>query len=213
MKIQPIVEGHGEVDALPVLLRRLRDEAGAYVLEVAPPIRQKRGRLVKHEHLQTALSLARKRSDCCAILIVFDADNDCPKDIRDAVEPYAQKVSASVPCKVVIPKPEYEAWFLAAIASLRGKRGIRDDATAPEDPESIRDAKGLLERRMNAGWSYLETVDQAKFSAVFDMKQAYRRCRSFRRLVKAFGELAHGMGIDLAAWPPPAWLEESGKSE
>ena len=27
MKIQPIVEGHGEVEALPVLLRRLIDEA------------------------------------------------------------------------------------------------------------------------------------------------------------------------------------------
>lgn len=28
MNIQPIVEGHGEVAAVPVLLRRLRDAAG-----------------------------------------------------------------------------------------------------------------------------------------------------------------------------------------
>jgi len=34
--IQPIVEGQGEVDAVPVLLRRLRDEARAWGLEARP---------------------------------------------------------------------------------------------------------------------------------------------------------------------------------
>ncbi len=29
MKIQPIVEGHGDVAALPVLLRRLVEQAGS----------------------------------------------------------------------------------------------------------------------------------------------------------------------------------------
>ena len=33
MNLQPIVEGHGEVEAVPVLLRRLRDLAQAYPLE------------------------------------------------------------------------------------------------------------------------------------------------------------------------------------
>ena len=34
MNIQPIVEGHGEVAAVPVLLRRLRDAAEAYGIDV-----------------------------------------------------------------------------------------------------------------------------------------------------------------------------------
>ena len=38
MKIQPIVEGYAEVQALPVLLRRLRDEAGVFDVEVNRPI-------------------------------------------------------------------------------------------------------------------------------------------------------------------------------
>ena len=33
MRIQPIVEGYGEVAAVPVLLRRLRDEAEAFQIE------------------------------------------------------------------------------------------------------------------------------------------------------------------------------------
>jgi len=43
VKIQPIVEGYGEVEAFPVLLRRLRDEAGAYGVDIDTPIRQPRG--------------------------------------------------------------------------------------------------------------------------------------------------------------------------
>ena len=44
MTIQPIVEGHGEVEAVPILLRRLRDLARAYPLEVNAPIRRHRRR-------------------------------------------------------------------------------------------------------------------------------------------------------------------------
>jgi len=47
VKIQPIVEGFGEVDAVPVLLRRLRDEAGVYEWDVNPPIRKERSQLVQ----------------------------------------------------------------------------------------------------------------------------------------------------------------------
>jgi hypothetical protein len=39
VNIQPIVEGDGEVFAVPVLLRRLRDAAGAYSLGVNQPIK------------------------------------------------------------------------------------------------------------------------------------------------------------------------------
>jgi hypothetical protein len=41
MRIQPIVEGFGEVEAVPVLLRRLRDEAAAFAIDVNSPIRKK----------------------------------------------------------------------------------------------------------------------------------------------------------------------------
>ncbi|HEO69917.1 MAG TPA: hypothetical protein ENN80_01540 [Candidatus Hydrogenedentes bacterium] len=60
---------------------------------------------------------------------------------------------------------------------------------------------------MLSGGTYMETVDQAKLSARFDMEQAYCRCRSFRRLVKIFGKLVRDMGIELCAWPPQKWQE------
>jgi hypothetical protein len=45
---------------------------------------------------------------------------------------------------VIMAKLEYEAWFLAAAESLRGKRGLPSDLKITADPEYICDAKGWL---------------------------------------------------------------------
>lgn len=55
--------------------------------------------------------------------------------------------------------------------------------------------------------SYGETTHQPAFSAIFCMAAAYARCRSFRKLISSFGRLMGGLGVDLPAWPPPAWQE------
>lgn len=31
-------------------------------------------------------------------------------------------------------------------------------------------------------------------------------CRSFRRMVRAFGIVAAGTGASLQEWPPPSWI-------
>ena len=67
---------------------------------------------------------------------------------------------------------EYEAWFLASIESLRGQRGIRQDAQSHPAPEEPRGAKGQLEARLEQGRSYSETADQAALSATFDLAQS-----------------------------------------
>jgi hypothetical protein len=101
---------------------------------------------------------------------------------------------------------EYEAWLLAGVESLRGVAGIRGDAGPHPDPEAPRDAKGELEQRMSIGASYSPTVDQAALTAHLDLQNAYQRCRSFRKLVSAFGALAATAGVPLAVWPPATWV-------
>ena|SRR5882724_2744462 len=102
---------------------------------------------------------------------------------------------------------EYEAWFLGAVESLRGLRGIRDDATPPADPGTPRGAKEFLEGLMAEGMSYHERADQPALTARFDMGAAYRRCRSFRKMTSALGALLKARGIDVGVWPPAAWVE------
>lgn len=208
MNIQPIVEGHGEVEAVPVLLRRLREAAGAYPLEVNAPIRWPRADFFDEAKVKRAVRLALKQEHCGSILLMVDgdADGNCPGRQAPNILSWAQAEASHTPCAVVMAYREYEAWFLASIESLRGLRGIRKDANSHPNPENPKGAKGQLEALMEAGSSYQETADQAALSARFDMEPAYRKCRSFRHLVKAFGELAVATGLSLENWPPAAWV-------
>ena len=210
MNIQPIVEGYGEVEAVPILLRRLRDLAQVYPLEVNPPIRRHGSDFFDEAQIRKAVRLAIKQN-CQALLLIVDGDfeGNCPKSNGPEILGWAQNEAAGTVCAVVMAYREYEAWFLASIESLRGIRGIRSDATSHPQPEVPKGAKGQLELRMDEGRSYNEPADQPAFSAVFDMKATYEKCRSFRHLVKAFGELAAANGLSVVEWPPADW-QESG---
>jgi hypothetical protein len=204
--IQPIVEGYGEVDAVPVLLGRLQAELGAYDFQIARPIRRKLSQLTTEEEVRKSVRLALGVPKCGGILILFDSDDACPKDFGPKVKAWAQPEAGNIRCEVVMAHREYEAWFIATIESIRGFRGIRQDATSHPTPEVIRDCKGALEERMEPGASYSPRVDQAAFSSQMDLRQAHLSCRSFRRLTNAFGQLADAAGAALPAWPPAAWL-------
>ncbi len=205
MIIQPIVEGHGEVGAIPVLLRRFLAEAGVHDIGVGKPIRRKRSELVQQASVQRSVRLALLQPECGGILIVFDSDDDCPRDLAPQVETWARTEAGAVPCGVVMANREYEAWFLASLEALRGVRGIVADASSHSAPEVPRNAKGELRRHMLAGRGYSESVDQAAMTARLDFGAAYRGCRSFRKMVKAFGDVVGTMGVKLAPWPPGVW--------
>ncbi len=208
MKIQPIVEGHGEVSAFPVLLRRLVVQAGAWNVDVGRPIRKSRTQLVRETELKKAVRLALLQPDCSAVLILFDGDNDCPAELGQAIQAWAESEAGDMPCEVVIAHREYEAWFLASIESMLGYRRIRADAQSHPNPEQPRGAKGKLEARMEAGATYLETTDQPALSEKFSLAAAHQRCRSFRKLTSSFGRLVRSMGQEVSEWPPACWAEE-----
>ena len=151
--------------------------------------------------------LALRQPGCAAVLIMFDGDGDCPAELAPRVHRWAKEAAGGVPCEVVLPHREYEAWFLAAIESLRGNRGIKSDAPPHPDPEAPRGAKAALEARMHASASYLATMHQPAFSARFSMAAAHARCRSFRKLTKSFGDLLLAMGQHVDPWPPVSWNE------
>jgi len=205
MKVYPIVEGYGEVEAAPVLLRRLLTEANCHSVGIGRPIKRTQSQLRSKEGIQAGVRLALLQPECAAVIILFDGEDDCPKERGAEVRAWALQVAAGKPCDVVIAYREYETWFLAAAESLRGHCGIRQDAAAPENPESKRDAKGALEDFMPADRAYSATGDQPSMSAVFDMGLAHRRNRSFRKLVKAIGDMLTQLRQPLHAWPPVQW--------
>ena len=205
MKVYPIVEGHGEVEAVPVLLRRLLSEAQCHAIGVGRPIRRTQSQLRSKQGIQAGTRLSLLQPECAAIVILFDGEDDCPKELAAQVRAWATEAAGATPCDVVVAYREYETWFLAAIESLRGHYGIAKDAAAPADPELKRDAKGALEAFMPPNRAYSETGDQPAMSQTFDMGLAHRRNRSFRKLVNAIGDLLTQLRQPLPVWPPAKW--------
>lgn len=182
--VASIVEGDGEVKALPIILRRLHALDGpAEHVEVLAPIRVHKDRFLNREEefRRHLLLAAAKCGGDGWILIVLDADDDCPVKLAEGVRQRAQAYVPHRSLAVVIPKREFEAWFIAAAPSLHGVRGFAHDARDRIDAETPRDAKGWIKERM-ASRSYGETTDQPAFAARFDLDQAAANSRSFRKM-------------------------------
>lgn len=207
MIFQILVEGEGDERAVPVLLRRLQQESGAFNVMFDRPLRKRRSDLVNEKSLRETVRLAlRQERGCDGILILFDGDKDCPKSLAPRVHDWVQAQAPGIPSEIVIAHREYEAWFLGSLESLRGRRRILQGAVSPSEPESIRGAKERLKANMVVGTKYVEPVDQPALTALFDLAAAHRSCRSFRRMVRAFGLLASAAGAEIGDWPPPEWL-------
>lgn len=204
--IQPVVEGQGEEAAFPILLRRLIPELGCYV-EIGSPVRSKRTQMVREEDLKRAVQIASFKPNASVIFVLFDADDDCAVMHIPDMTRWAQEAVPLMPSAIVMARREYEAWFLASLESLRGKRGIREDAVYESDPEQVRAAKGAVSRMMPQNAPYSETADQPALSAHFDLKAAYARAPSFRKLVKELCRVLEELGQSPAI--PPDWRGET----
>lgn len=199
-RVAAIVEGDGEVEAVPLLIRRIaRTVVPDLALETTRPFRVRRNQIVKSGQLERYVELVvRRHGPECGILVLLDANGDCPADLGRELRDRVSRSRSDARVEVVLAKSEYEAWFLAALESLRGKRGIHAGATPPDEPEEIRDAKGRLRRETPRSQPYDPVDDQAALTSLFDLGQARERSPSFRKMWRAVSSLLTG---DSAARP------------
>ena len=192
-RIVTIVEGHGEARAVPILLRRLAERLSPdFVVDAPRPIRVGRYKIPKAGELERTVELAARRAgaDGC-ILILLDAEDDCPAELGSELLHRARSERSDCDIRVVLAKAEYEAWFLAACDSIAGKRGIDESAAPPPEPESIRNAKGWLSAHMPGDQSYSPKLDQPALTAIFDLDSA-RMAPSFDKLWRDVSSLLAG---------------------
>ena len=195
-----VVEGDGDVAALPELLRRI--VAGIIVAspeveypDIPYPIRIRRDSFLAdggHAYRSRYLSLARGRAgDEGCVLVLIDADEDCPANLANHLLPELTATCAPTRIAFVLAKREFETWFLAAAESIGGRRSLQNNLVAPVDPENeVANAKTWLRDRMPRGSTYSETIDQPALAGLFDWQVARERapsldklCREVERLV------------------------------
>jgi hypothetical protein len=199
--IIPIVEGHGEVQAVPILLRRIWQEvvASETLLHVLKPLREKRMLMIREQEfsrfVQVALAKLKSRADCgkglVLVLLDRDPDSDLPCQIAPPLLGFARQHIQHASVSVVVANIEYETWFVAAAESL-GKYLELDSTLPVENPEQERKGKGWIAKRFK-GVRYSETQDQPRLTSAMDLSLCRSRSRSFDKLCR-----------DLEGWAMPA---------
>ena len=190
-KIYAIVEGQGEANrpitgersAVTVLTKKLLTDLQCwtlYPIEKIPPFRLSYSQFFYGDKFERAVRYHKSYSDCAALLVLLDMDDDCPKTQASAL---TKRVATMEPLPfsvvIVCARREFESWFLASLES------IHEGEHYDHDPEEIRDAKGWLRKK----FGYKPTVHQARYTQNIDPGAAYVKSRSFRRLYHAFEEI------------------------
>ena len=194
LMVAAIVEGHGEVSSVPILLDRIWRELidGEYIDVLRPPIRQPRNRLAsnKDDTLVKAVGLAAAKlqahSDSMApelILVMIDADDDPACILGPELLKAAQDARKDKSIACVIANVEYETWFVAAAHSLSDYLDLSEGQELPERPEENRLGKAWIEKRFK-GVRYSETIDQPKLTAKMDLSLCRERSPSFDKLCR-----------------------------
>jgi hypothetical protein len=169
--VASIVEGHGEVLAVPLLLRGIRPE-----WLFPRPIRVSRQRIVKQDELEHYVHIARatiaEHRNGGAILLILDADDECPKDFAPRLLDRIVNAAPGVRAGVVLAKRMFESWLIAGRAVA--------DLPVPADPEAIHNP---AERIKAVIGRYRKTADQPRLTARIDMDAAKHASRSFRKLL------------------------------
>ena len=184
-RIVPIVEGKGEVEAVPILLRRLIAEIDPNRhCDIWRPIRRNRSSLVKQGEFEREVqAAARFAGSSGAVLVLIDADDDRVCELGPALTRRARQARPDRPLMVSLANIEFEHWFLAAAESLRGCRHLPRELSRPPNFESTRDAKKLLSKQ------YSPTADQAAFTQKMNLDEARENSHSFQRFCTRFREL------------------------
>ena len=183
--IASVVEGDGEVSALPKVLHRIAAELGVVGLQTPKPALTPRGKITSGGGVERAiLSEAKRVSGADGVLILLDADDDCPAQFGPRL---LERARASRPDKriaVVLANREFEAWYLAAAPSLAGQHDFAVAFPMPENPERPRDCKGLLSKARPKGKPYKPNIDQKVLASLFDMKMARENSPSFDKFYR-----------------------------
>lgn len=194
LRIAPIVEGHGEVNSVRLLLERTwYGLLSGGSLEILQPIRPPRYRVVRPDELHRAVCLAklklRQKRDNDAetdtrecVLLLVDADEDLPCRLAPQLVAAMRDAEPDVDFVCVLANPEYETWFVGAAESLGEHLALRANEVIPDAPESTGSKKAWIAERFPGPYS--PTVDQPRLTAAMDLTLCRRRCPSLDKLCR-----------------------------
>ena len=190
-KILPIVEGDGDLKAVPELLRRvLHERLERYDVQVLPA--QKRNELPKVRQEFRRYYLTALKEDA-PILWVLDFDCvDCIDHAREREEllSQARAIDPRGRLEIVFMVKEFESLFLHDASVLQAAfPEFDDELELPAHPEAIRGAKEWISKNLPKGHAYKPTVDQVRLCAKLNLARLQQTSNSYARFEMAVANL------------------------
>lgn len=183
LTIAPIVEGHGEQNAIrPLLTNIISSTDGNVYPRIGAPYRVPWGSLVNAPGRleQAAQVVLREGGLNSRLLVLLDADECCPALLGPKLHQRLVSQFPDTPISVSVAEWEYESWFIASAESIALHVGASLEVEVPENIEEIHNPKAWIEQNILHG-RYKETSAQASFSSAIDVPLARQRSHSFNR--------------------------------
>jgi len=203
--IVPIIEGQTEAGCVEKLLQRLWREllSSPVRMQVLRPSRGQRDVLIREDGADLAIKiekayanlgqhLRRDPSSQGLLLLMIDAEKDCPKELAPELLKRGQQARPNADIACVLAKRMFENWFVAAATSLAGKNGLPADLQTPKQPEECSGSSWLDRqlRTVNTRRKYKKTADAKHFVAAMDLQQCRANSDSFDKLCRELEQRA-----------------------
>lgn len=176
-----VVEGQGDVAALPVLLRLWLKERGHYRDILGKPVScNGRDKAFAHRGLEGFVGVAAARPGCKAVLVVLDGESDPVCQLGPKLSRRIKTVTR-VPVSICLAEQKFEDWIYASAETLDL------DLQYGLHRQGLGSIVGALRPS-----TYAKPTWQPRLTARMDIKLAASRSMSLTRL---FAELERLVGF------------------
>ncbi|HET8682371.1 MAG TPA: hypothetical protein VFM54_10925 [Micromonosporaceae bacterium] len=174
-----VVEGQGDLNALPILLRRRLWQREIHKDILGKPVScNGREKAVMPTGLEGFVAVAAARPGCRSVLVVVDGEKDLVCELGPSLLSRARDVTR-LPVAICLAERTYEDWLFAScetldIGSLRYRRTV---AGLGAVVAALKPAK------------YVKPTWQPRLTERLDLDVAMRRSGSLRRMINHFDTL------------------------
>ena len=172
-----VVEGRGEVQAVPLLLRRRLAERGVYRDLIGRPVPcNGRENALRTKGLEGKVAVAAVRPGCRCVLVLLDGEGDPVCELGPELLRRSRDAAGGKEVAVCLADRKYEDWLVASAESLN----VAGLAYRPEE-DSVRVLKEALHPS-----KYVKPSWQPRLTNNLDFELASSRSRSLARFLTKF---------------------------
>jgi len=175
-----VVEGRGEIQAVPALLRKRLEEKGDYRDIVGKPVPcNGRFNALRPRGIEGYVAVAAARPGCRGVLVVLDGEGDAVCELGPELAKRASQHSAGKEVVTCLADAKYEDWLVSSAESLE----LPNLAYRPEA-----DAVKVLREALHP-IKYVKPIWQPKLTYRMSLDLAASRNQSLARFLRKFDAL------------------------